>query len=450
MKLGKKTAILCIAVVLCLLLSLALSVAWFSKDNIENIAEDRKVFEYGADQTVMQGWVDTAFGYLSVEEHPTISIVRDSVDHVSNVRIDGELSKELLSVTVFYTEAVGEEFSVEKSFEAPVVTKNDNHYITIDRNVCSLRLGLCHEVGCELELKSIALNPRNLNINSQMLVLTFLLPFSVVLFLVEMVGETAGLKKMIASLKSYRYLLVDLVSRDIKTKYRRSVLGILWSVLNPLLMMLVLTAIFSNIFRFEIQDYPVYYLTGSVLFTFLSESTSSSMTSIISSAGLIKKVYIPKIIFPLEKCLFSLVNLLFSLIAAVIVFFIVGVQPSWTMLLFFIPIVFLFVFAFGFSLILATMNTFFRDVGYLYGVLLTVWMYLTPIFYPMSILSGWMQSIVRINPLYHYVEYFRAVTMYGTLPSLSTNLICIAYAVIFLLIGVVVFQRNQNKFVFFI
>ncbi|MBQ9750837.1 MAG: ABC transporter permease [Clostridia bacterium] len=255
---------------------------------------------------------------------------------------------------------------------------------------------------------------------------------------------------MIASLKSYRYLLVDLVSRDIKTKYRRSVLGILWSVLNPLLMMLVLTAIFSNIFRFEIQDYPVYYLTGSVLFTFLSESTSSSMSSIISSAGLIKKVYIPKIIFPLEKCLFSLVNLLFSLIAAVIVFFIVGVQPSWTMLLFFIPIVFLFVFAFGFSLILATMNTFFRDVGYLYGVLLTVWMYLTPIFYPMSILSGWMQSIVRINPLYHYVEYFRAVTMYGTLPSLSTNLICIAYAVIFLLIGVVVFQRNQNKFVFFI
>ena len=175
-----------------------------------------------------------------------------------------------------------------------------------------------------------------------------------------------------------------------------------------------------------------------------------SMSSVINSAGLIKKVYIPKIIFPLEKCLFALVNLLFSLIAAVIVFFIVGVTPSWTMLLFFVPILYLFVFSFGFSLILATLNTFFRDVGYLYSVLLTVWMYLTPIIYPMSILPGWMQSIVRVNPLYHYVEYFRSVTIYGTLPSLSANLICIAYSLIFLLIGIVIFQKKQNKFVFFI
>jgi ABC-2 type transport system permease protein len=450
MKSGKKKAILCIAVVLCLLLSLAVSVGWFSNDNIRNVAEDRKTLEYGAEEIVMKGWTATAHGYLSVEQDPTVEIVRDSVDAIANLRIDGELSKEMTTVTVFYTDAVGEQFSAEKCFQAPVEAKNDDLYIRIDREVCSLRLLLCREIGCELELKGIALNPRNLNVNFQMLVLVFLLPFSVVLFLVEMIGETDGLKKTIMSLKNYRYLLVNLVSRDIKTKYRRSVLGILWSVLNPLLMMLVLTAVFSNIFRFEIQDFPVYYLTGFVLFNFVSEATSLSMSSVINSAGLIKKVYIPKIIFPLEKCLFSLVNLLFSLIAAVVVFFIVGVQPAWTMLLFFVPILYLFVFAFGFSLILATLNTFFRDVGYLYGVLLTVWMYLTPIIYPMSILPGWMQSIVRINPLYHYVEYFRAVTIYGTLPSLSANLICIAYAIVFLLVGAVVFQRNQNKFVFFI
>lgn len=450
MKSGKKKAILCIAVVLCLLLSLAVSVGWFSNDNIRNVAEDRKTLEYGAEEIVMKGWTATAHGYLSVEQDPTVEIVRDSVDAIANLRIDGELGKEMTTVTVFYTDAVGEQFSAEKCFQAPVEAKNDDLYIRIDREVCSLRLLLCHEIGCELELKGIALNPRNLNVNFQMLVLVFLLPFSVVLFLVEMIGEADGLKKTIMSLKNYRYLLVNLVSRDIKTKYRRSVLGILWSVLNPLLMMLVLTAVFSNIFRFEIQDFPVYYLTGFVLFNFVSEATSLSMSSVINSSGLIKKVYIPKIIFPLEKCLFSLVNLLFSLIAAVVVFFIVGVQPAWTMLLFFVPILYLFVFAFGFSLILATLNTFFRDVGYLYGVLLTVWMYLTPIIYPMSILPGWMQSIVRINPLYHYVEYFRAVTIYGTLPSLSANLICIAYAIVFLLVGAVVFQRNQNKFVFFI
>ena len=245
-------------------------------------------------------------------------------------------------------------------------------------------------------------------------------------------------------------MLYDLVSRDIKTKYRRSILGILWSILNPLLMMLVLTAVFANIFRYQIDDFPVYYLTGYILFNFVSESTTFSMTSIIGAAGLIKKVYIPKIIFPLEKCLYALVNLLFSLIAAVIVFLIVGVTPHWSILLFVVPIFFLFIFNFGFSLILATMNTFFRDVGYLYGVFITVWMYLTPIIYPISILPGWMQSIVHINPLYHFVEYFRAVTIYGTIPSLSENLICLAYSLIFLVVGILVFQKKQNKFIFYI
>ena len=450
MKSVKKIVILCVAAVLCLSVSLAVAVGWFSKDNIDNITQDRKAFDYAADGLVMHGWINTAHGYLSVEENPTVTIVRDSVDRVSNLRIDGEMKKELTTVTVWYTSAVDEDFSAEKYFEATVETKNDNHYIRIDREVCSLRLLLCREVGCELELEGITLNPRNLNLNSQALILVFLLPFAIVVFLVEMSGESESAKKMATSLKSYRYLLLNLVSRDIKTKYRRSALGILWSVLNPLLMMLVLTAVFSNIFRFEIQDFPVYYLTGFVLFNFVSEATSFSMSSIIGAAGLIKKVYIPKMIFPLEKCLFALVNLMFSLIAAVIVFFIVGVSPSWTMLLFFVPIVYLFFFSFGFSLILATMNTFFRDVGYLYSVLLTVWMYLTPIIYPMSILPGWMQSIVRINPLYHYVEYFRSVTLYGVLPSLTDNLICIAYALIFLLIGIVVFQKKQNEFVFFI
>ena len=280
--------------------------------------------------------------------------------------------------------------------------------------------------------------------------LAFLVPFSIVWFTVEWLSDREGFQKMFSSMKKYRFLLVDLVSRELKTKYRRSVLGILWSVLNPLLMMLVLTAVFSNVFRFHIEDFPVYYLTGYILFNFVSESTNFSMTSILGAAGLIKKVYIPKLVFPLEKCIFALVNFLFSLIAAVVVFLIMGVDPSWTQLLFFVPILYLFVFSFGFSLILATLNTFFRDVGYLYNVLLTVWMYLTPIIYPFDALPEWMQIIVRINPLYHYVEYFRDVTLYGVLPSLTDNLICIAYAVVFLLLGVGIFRKNQSKFIFYV
>ena len=157
-----------------------------------------------------------------------------------------------------------------------------------------------------------------------------------------------------------------------------------------------------------------------------------------------------KILFPLEKCLFSLVNFAFSLIAAVIVFLIVGVTPSRTMLLFFVPVLYLLIFNLGLGLILATVNTFFRDVGYLYNVFVTLWMYLTPIIYPITALPDWMQGIVRVNPLYHYVEYFRAVTLYDTLPTLGDNLICLTYSLIFLFLGVTVFQKKQNKFIFYV
>ena len=216
-------------------------------------------------------------------------------------------------------------------------------------------------------------------------------------------------------------------------------------------MMLVLSAIFSKVFNQPMETFTVYYLTGYIMFNFVSESTNFSMVSIIHSAGLIKKVYIPKIVFPLEKCLFSLVNFGFSLIAAVIVFLLARVQPTWTMLMFFVPVIYLFIFAFGFSLILATMNTFFRDIGYLYGVFVTLWMYLTPIIYPLSTLPALMQSMIRIlNPLYHYVDYFRQVTLYGVVPSLEANLVCIAYSLIFLFIGVTVFQKHQNKFIFYV
>ena len=217
-------------------------------------------------------------------------------------------------------------------------------------------------------------------------------------------------------------------------------------------MMLVLTAIFSKLMRFDTEGVPysIYYLTGYLMFNFVSESTNFSLVSIINSAGLIKKVYIPKVIFPLEKCLFSLVNFGFSLIAAVIVFLVVGITPNWTILLFFIPVVYLFIFSFGFSLILATLNTFFRDVGYLYNVFVTLWMYLTPIIYPISVLPGWVQSVVRVNPLYHYVEYFRSLTIYGVMPGLGENLICLSYSLIFLFLGVIVFQKNQNKFIFYV
>ncbi len=443
-----KKWILPIAALLCAMLSLYLSVVQFSDDNIKNIREDREPTVIPTEKMEFKGWDDTEFGLIASDERSSVLIRLEQPIYVNNLLIGGKIDRELSEISVRYTEVGSASTTVSKRL--PLEVKNSDAYLSLNAAVSQVELTLSDSVGDELELEAVTLNPTGLNVNFLTMLLAFVTPMVMIWFALEWACDKSGFAKLFGSLKKYRYLLLDLVSRELKTKYRRSVLGILWSVLNPLLMMLVLTAVFSNIFRYQIEDFPVYYLTGYILFNFVSEATNFSMTSILGAAGLIKKVYIPKIIFPLEKCIFALVNLLFSLIAAVIVFMIMGVDPSWTMLLFFVPIIYLFIFNFGFGLILATLNTFFRDVGYLYGVLLTVWMYLTPIIYPASVLPSWMQSIVRVNPLYHYVEYFRAVTLYGTLPSLSDNLICIAYAVIFLLLGIGVFRKCQNKFIFYV
>ena len=273
-------------------------------------------------------------------------------------------------------------------------------------------------------------------------------------FLIETLYDKKEFKKDLCAFSNYKYLLGNLVSRDIKTKYRRSVLGMLWSVLNPLLMMAVLTTIFSHVIRVEITaegGFALFYLVGYIVFNFVSESTSLSLTSVLNAAPLIKKVYVPKYIFPLEKCLYAMVNMLFSMIAFVIVFvafvFMGRVTPHATMLLFPLPVLYILVFGLGLSLILATLNVFFRDIAHLYSVFLTVWMYATPILYPADILPAWLQSIMRFNPLAHYVTYFRNVLLYGVVPSLEENLICIAFSVLFLLLGITVFRKNQNKFI---
>jgi ABC-2 type transport system permease protein len=254
------------------------------------------------------------------------------------------------------------------------------------------------------------------------------------------------LKTFWPGFSKYRHLLMMLVSRDLKVKYRRSALGFLWSILNPLLMMLVLTAVFSNLFG-RMEDFPVFYITGAFIYTFVTEATSGSLGSIINSSNLLKKVYIPKYIFPLEKNIFAFVNMLFSLVAVAIVYMILRAEIHPTILLFFVPMIYAAIFAFGLSLILASANVFFRDITHLWGVWTTAWMYLTPIIYPMDILPGFMQAILKFNPLVYYVEYARSVMIYGTIPGISQNLICLGFGVTTLLIGLIMFKKTQDRFI---
>ncbi|MDD4796468.1 MAG: ABC transporter permease, partial [Eubacteriales bacterium] len=183
---------------------------------------------------------------------------------------------------------------------------------------------------------------------------------------------------------------------------------------------------------------------------FVTEATNGAMGAMVSNAALIKKVYVPKYVFPLEKTLFAFVNMLFSSIAVVIIMLVQRFALPWTAVLFFVPMLYTLVFGFGLGLVLSAMNVFFRDTGHLYGVWTTAWLYLTPIIYPVDILPEWMLKIIAWNPLYYYVDYFRQVVMYGTLPGLRVDAICAAFALGFLCLGVIVFKRAQDRFILYI
>ena len=253
----------------------------------------------------------------------------------------------------------------------------------------------------------------------------------------------------------YRYLLWNLVSRDFKLKYRRSVLGVLWSVLNPLLMCLVYWAVFSSLMDMRgsgIDNFPVFLMCGQLLFNFFNEATSSSMSSVLSAAPLLKKVYIPKYMFPLEKCLFACVNLLFSMVAVLIVMAFSGVWPTATFFLFPFVVLLCLVFAIGMGLLLSSLTVFFRDIMHLYGVVLTAWMYATPIIYPLDLanLPGIIVAVMQFNPMYYFVTMLRDVLLYNTVPSLSMWLCAAAFAFGFLLLGLWCFKKKQDRFVLYV
>lgn len=262
--------------------------------------------------------------------------------------------------------------------------------------------------------------------------------------------QSLNVKANLSAFKKYRYMVLNLIKKDITTKYRRSVLGIAWSVLNPLLMMIVITTVFQYLFKTEIENFSIYYLTGSLIFNFVADATTSSMQSVLGSAALIKKVYIPKYMFPLQKCLFAFVNMLFSMIALVIMYLVIRFIPPWTVIMAPIPMIYALVFSFGLGLILSSLIVFFRDIGHLYSVFITVWMYLTPVMYPMEALPERVAAIVKLNPLYHMVTYFRNVAINGVIPSLTDNLICIGWGLAMLIIGLIVFKKTQDKFILYI
>lgn len=249
-----------------------------------------------------------------------------------------------------------------------------------------------------------------------------------------------------------RFILQQLVGKDFKLKYRRSVLGVVWSVLNPLLMMIVMSFVFSYFLRYaDIQHYPLYLILGNITWTVFADSTNFGVTSIIDAAGLLKKVKINKTVFPVEKVLFALVNFAFSLVAVFIVMIWEGVAP--TPYLFLLPVVILClaVFCVGMAMLLGTIAVFFRDMIHLWSVILMAWMYATPIFWPQTMIEDVPFTIVRklmyANPMYNYVNFMRNIFIDGVMPGWKTFALCIGWALVALALGYGVFHKNEHKFI---
>lgn len=261
-------------------------------------------------------------------------------------------------------------------------------------------------------------------------------------------GQSSWIIRLITVLDRYRYLIAQMVSRDFHVKYKRSVLGVVWSFLNPILTMLVYYFVFSTLFKNNTENFLLYLLTGIVTFNYFSEASSTGLGSIVGNASLITKVYVPKFIYPIVPVFSATINMLFSLIPVLLVMLFTGVAITKAVFLLPIALLFIMVFSIGVSMILSTAMVFFRDTKFLWGVLVMLWNFLTPVFYTESIIPQAYIGLYRMNPMYQFLYFLRSILINGVSPNPQTYLYCILAAVVPLILGLYLFKKSQDKFAF--
>lgn len=263
-------------------------------------------------------------------------------------------------------------------------------------------------------------------------------------------GKNSPLAVLYSILFRYGFLIKQLIIRDFKAKYKRSALGMAWSVMSPLLTMCVQYFVFSAVFKGSIENYPVYLLAGIVFFNFFNESITLGMSSILANAPLIKKVYMPKYIYPFSRVLTSLINFLLALLPLFLVSLVTGISLRPSILLLFFDIGCMFFFLLGMTLLLCTVTTFFQDVQYLWNIVCMIWMYATPIFYPESIIPTKYLPLYRLNPLNHFITFARTCIIGGVSPQPTVYLWCLLWAALIFVLGMFVFRKYQDQFVLYV
>jgi len=263
-------------------------------------------------------------------------------------------------------------------------------------------------------------------------------------------GKSNPLVSLCTLYSRYMFLIKQLVVRDFKTKYKRSALGMAWSFMNPLLTMSVQYVVFSTLFKSNIPNYPVYLLTGIVFFTFFNEAVTMGMSSVTGNASLIKKVYMPKYIYPVSRILSSLVNFAFALMPLFLVMIATNTRFTPALFLLIFVIGCLLCFIIGMALLLTTAMTFFQDTQFLWGVACMMWQYMTPVFYPESIIPVSILPYYRLNPMYQYITFARTCIIDGVSPGPTSYLFCMLSAFVVLGLGILIFKKHQNKFVLYL
>ncbi|MDE7298999.1 MAG: ABC transporter permease [Lachnospiraceae bacterium] len=241
------------------------------------------------------------------------------------------------------------------------------------------------------------------------------------------------------------FVIRELTGREIKRKYARSFLGILWSVLNPLLSMTVMSLIFSTMFKRNIENYPIYYLTASILWSLFTGSTNAALTSLVDNKMMLIKVKLPMSIFPLSRCCTALVNFGYSLIAFVVMLLVFRIPPNPYMPLLLLYVAGLFFFSLGLGYMLSDLYTVFGDIKHLYSILLMLWMYMSALFYPVESTTPQMQAIILRNPIYNFISSARKSMLYAQPPNTAEWLRMLCWSAGIYLLGRLVFRKTQSK-----
>ncbi len=255
---------------------------------------------------------------------------------------------------------------------------------------------------------------------------------------------------MIEKLKRNRFLFEELVKRDFTKKYKRTILGMAWSILSPLMNLLIMWLVFGKLLGANVEHFAIYIFAGQLVFSYFTDATNQGMTSLLANASIFTKVNVPKYLFLFSQNVSALINFGLTLLVFFTFVTIDGIPFTWKYVMLIYPILLLIAFNLGLGLILSALFVFFRDMQYLWGIATQLIMWMSAIFYPIDMFSDTVRNLFLLNPLYLFIRYFRKIVIESTIPSPQFHLLLLLDAVIVLGIGMWMYKKYNHEFLYYL